>query len=68
MTWKDFSGEDRELIRVASRYDANHSCMLDFDELILRQIDKGVNPCAVPFAQETLTLDTDKAEGNTVQL
>ena len=55
-SWKDFSGEDRELIRVASLYDVYHNCMAEFDELILQQIEEGVNPCAVPFAQKTLSL------------
>lgn len=56
LTWKDFSGEDQELIRVASLYDTYHSCMTDFDELIIQQIDSGVDPCTVPFAHETLSL------------
>ena len=56
ISWKDFSGEDRELVRVASLYDAYHNCMADFDDLILQQIEKGVDPCSVPFAQKTLSL------------
>lgn len=56
MTWRDFSGEDRELIRVASLYEAYHSCMTNFDELIFQQIDRGVDPCVVPFARTTLSL------------
>ncbi|MFW2368302.1 MAG: sigma 54-interacting transcriptional regulator [Desulforhopalus sp.] len=55
-TWKDFSGEDRELIRVASLYDAYHGCMTDFDELIIQQIDRTVDLCTVPFAHKTLSL------------
>lgn len=56
MTWKDFSGEDRELIRVTSLYEVYHSCMTAFDELILQQIDRGVEPCTVTFAKATLAL------------
>ncbi len=56
ISWKDFSGEDRELIRVASLYDTYHNCMAEFDDLILQQIEKGVDSCAVPFAQKTLSL------------
>lgn len=55
-SWKDFSGEDSELIRVASLYDAYHSCSAEFDELILRQVEEGVTPSTVPFAQQTLSL------------
>jgi len=56
LTWKNFAGEDRELIRVTSLYDAYHSCMTDFDELILQQIDRGGEPCTVPFASKTISL------------
>jgi DNA-binding NtrC family response regulator len=56
ISWKDFSGEDRELIRVASLYDTYHNCMAEFDDLILQQIEKGVDSCTVPFAQKTLSL------------
>lgn len=69
MTWKDFSGEDQELIRVASLYDAYQSCMTDFDELILQQIDRGVDPCTVPFARATLALLSQRefGEGQVLQ-
>jgi len=40
ISWKDFSGEDRELIRVALLYDVYHNCMAEFDELILQQIEE----------------------------
>lgn len=56
ISWKNFSGEDRELIRVASLYDTYHGCMAEFDDLILQQIDKGVDPCTVAFAQRTFSL------------
>jgi len=56
ISWKDFSGEDRELIRVSSLYEAYHGCSAEFDELILQQIEKGAELGAVPFAHETLSL------------
>ena len=54
--WKQFSGEDRELIRVAVLYDTYHHCFNDFDQLISKQIDKGAEPCEVPFAKDNLSL------------
>ena len=56
LSWKDFSGEDRELIRVALLYDAYHTCRTEFKDLILQQIEAGDEPCIVPFANKTLTL------------
>ena len=54
LNWKYFSGEDRELIRIALLYDAFYICFKKFDRLIVRQIESGQISCPVDFAKETL--------------
>jgi DNA-binding NtrC family response regulator len=54
LNWKNFSGEDRELVRLALLYDAFYECIDDLDTLITRQIAAGGDPCPVPFARDTL--------------
>ena len=56
LSWKAFSGEDKELIRVALLYDTYHNCHDDFDSLILQQIEAGESPCNVPFAEQIPSL------------
>ncbi len=56
LSWRDFSGEDKELIRVAILYDVYHNCHVDFDALILWQVESGEDPCVVPFAEQILSL------------
>jgi hypothetical protein len=56
LSWRAFSGEDKELIRVALLYDTYHNCHDDFDSLILQQIEAGESPCNVPFAEQILSL------------
>jgi len=55
-TWKHFTGEDQELVRVALLYDSYHRCFIEFDILIIKQTQAGHPPCPVPFATDTLSL------------
>ena len=54
--WKDFSGEDRDLVRMALLHDSYDRCHALFDDLILKQINKEQSDPNVPFARETLRL------------
>jgi len=54
LNWKLFTGEDRELIRIALLYDAFHRCFTKFDKLIVKQIESSQIPCSVPFASDIL--------------
>ena len=56
LSWKAFSGEDQELLRIALLYDAYRSCHKEFDELIAQQINTGHEPLLIPFADRVLTL------------
>ena len=56
ISWKDFSGEDQELVRIALLYDVYHNAHVEFDNLINKQIDTGSEPSNVPFAGQTLSL------------
>ena len=55
-SWKDFAGEDQELLRVALLYNAYEHCLIEFDDLILSQIEHGEEPCDVEFAGRILSL------------
>ncbi|NNF45822.1 MAG: sigma-54-dependent Fis family transcriptional regulator [Desulfofustis sp.] len=54
--WKDFSGEDRNLVRNALLHDSYDRCYSQFDDLILKQITKEQSGPTVPFAGETLRM------------
>ena len=54
LNWKTFTGEDRDIIRIALLYDAYHRCINEFDTLIVKQIEASNVPCSVPFAKHTL--------------
>ena len=56
ISWHHFSGEDRELVRVALLHDTYHRCCLNFDDLILKQIEADHSACLVPFAKDNLLL------------
>jgi hypothetical protein len=56
INWHHFSGEDRELVRVALLHDTYHRCCLNFDDLILKQIEADHSACLVPFAKDNLLL------------
>ena len=55
LNWKNFAGEDRELIRIALLHEAYHRYIKEFDKLIVKQIEAGHVPCTVPFAKDTLS-------------
>ncbi|MCP3929467.1 MAG: sigma-54-dependent Fis family transcriptional regulator, partial [Bacteroidetes bacterium] len=54
--WKKFSGEDQNLIRLATLHDAYYQCFPRFDELIQRQITGNLISPPVTFAEEILAL------------
>jgi DNA-binding NtrC family response regulator len=54
--WKDFSGEDRDLIRIALLHDSYDRCYPQFDDLIIKQIGTEHSDPTVPFAGETLRM------------
>lgn len=56
LSWKDFREENQELIRIALLYDAYRTCHTKFDDLIVRQIEAGAEPCKVHFAPEIFSL------------
>ena len=56
LNWKDFSGEDHDLVRMALLHDSYDRCHALFDDLIVRQINQEQSDPHVPFAQETLQL------------
>lgn len=55
-TWKQFAGEDRNLVRFALLHDSYYRCFSKFDDLILRQIKEDLSDQPVSFAQEALIL------------
>ncbi len=55
-TWKQFAGEDRNLVRFALLHDSYYRCFSKFDDLILRQIKEDLADQPVSFAQEALIL------------
>ena len=56
LNWKNFTGDDGGLIRMALLFDTYYRCIKDFDALIVKQIEHGHTPCPVPFAKEILKL------------
>ena len=54
--WRDFSGEDRDLVRIALLHDSYDRCYRQFDDLIIKQIRQEQLDPTVPFAEETLRL------------
>jgi DNA-binding NtrC family response regulator len=56
LNWKQFSGEDRYLVRHALMHDSYYRCFSKFDDLILRQIEEDLSDHPLPFAEETLSL------------
>lgn len=56
LNWKDFSGEDRELVRMALLHDSYDRCYAKFDDLILKQIEQNLTDPPVPFASQILQL------------
>lgn len=51
-----YTGEDREMMRIALLFDIYHRFIDDFEALIEEQIQAGEPPCPVPFSKEILTL------------
>ena len=54
--WRDFSGEDQDLVRIALLHDSYDRCYSQFDDLIIKQIGDGQSDSTVSFAGETLNL------------
>ena len=54
--WRHFSGEDRNLIRIALLHDSYYRCFSKFDDLILKQIKGDFFDHPVTFASENLLL------------
>ncbi|MCP4252328.1 MAG: sigma-54-dependent Fis family transcriptional regulator [Candidatus Scalindua sp.] len=53
---KLYTGEDREMMRVALLFDIYHRFIDDFELLIKEQIKVGDTTCTVPFSTKVLTL------------
>ena len=51
-----YTGEDREMMRIALLFDIYHRFVDDFEAFIKEQIKMGDTPCPVPFSNEVLTL------------
>ena len=51
-----FTGEDREMMRIALLFNIYHQFIDDFEKLIKDQIQVGDAPCPVPFSRKILTL------------
>ena len=56
VTIEDFKQGDRELIEHVFLFSTYHKFALQFDELIIKQIEAGEEPVVVDFAKETLEL------------
>ena len=56
LNWKHFSGEDKELVRVALLHDAYYRCYAKFDHLIRKQIQDDCQESDISFAKETLLM------------
>lgn len=54
--WKGFSGEDKELVRIALLHDSYYRCYAEFDDLIRQQIQDGYQETNVSFAKESLLM------------
>jgi hypothetical protein len=55
-SWKQFSGEDRYLVRLALMHDSYYRCFSQFDALISDQIKNDLSDHPIPFAHDTLSL------------
>ena len=51
-----YTGEDREMMRIALLFDIYHRFVDDFEAFIKEQIKIGDTPCPVPFSSKILTL------------
>ncbi|MHC4269802.1 MAG: sigma-54-dependent transcriptional regulator [Planctomycetota bacterium] len=51
-----YTGEEKEMMRIALLFDTYYRFIDDFEALIKEQIKAGDNPCPVPFSNEVLTL------------
>ncbi|MCP5002494.1 MAG: sigma-54-dependent Fis family transcriptional regulator [Planctomycetes bacterium] len=51
-----YTGEEREMMRVALLFDTYYRFIDDFESLIKKQVKAGNDSCPVPFANEVLTL------------
>ena len=51
-----YTGEDREMMRIALLFDIYHRFVDDFEAFIKEQIKIGDTPCPVPFSNEVLML------------
>ncbi len=51
-----YTGEDRELMRVALLFDTYYRFIDDLEALIKEQTKAGNDPCPVPFSNDVLTL------------
>ncbi len=51
-----YTGEDKEMMRVALLFDIYHRFIDDFEALIKEQIKIGDTPCPVSFSKKVLTL------------
>ena len=56
LSWKQFSGEDRYLIRHALMHDSYYRCFSKFDDLIHDQTGENLSDHRIPFAEDTLAL------------
>mgnify|MGYP001815992469 FL=1 len=55
-SWRDFRGEDQELVRIAMLYDVYHNSHVEFDDLINRQISRSSEILDVHFSDRILSL------------
>ena len=63
-TWRDYKGEDQELVRIALLYDVYHNSHAEFDNLINRQIDSSPEAQNVHFSDRILSLLEQRAFGS----
>lgn len=56
LNWTHFTGEDKELVRVALLHDSYYRCYPEFDRLIRQQIANGCQETSVSFAEETMLM------------
>ena len=60
-SWRDYQGEDQELVRIALLYDVYHNSHAEFDDLINRQVDSSSEAQNVHFADRILSLLEQRA-------
>ena len=56
LSWRNFRGEDQELVRIALLYDVYHNSHTEFDDLISRQINSSSEVLNVHFSDRILAL------------